>query len=510
MQFNLIDEKWIPIKRRDGTEENIAPWEVTDGFIENPVVSLNAPRPDFNGALIQFLIGLVQTTAAPANRIEWKLKLNTPPETGELQIRCATVRHAFELAGDGPRFMQDFDEIVSQPGTIDGLLIDNPGENTLKNNADHFVKRGGVASMCPSCCAIALFTMQTNAPLGGQGYRTSLRGGGPLTTLVVGDERFDALWQTIWLNVLENGRFLSLCNGAKNLSSDKFPWLAETQLYLTAMDIHPAQLFWAMPRRIRFDLHNLASGVCDVCSAKSDHLISSYREKNRGTEYKAPIKHLLSPYDGRKGKSVLGQPGGVNYRHWLGFIVPNSEIGKEPAIVVHEYNDRQQSGWQFRLWAFGYDMYNMKARCWYDAKMPLLLIEPSLREDYEHWVASMIKAAVVIAGNVRSAVRKAWFRHPGDIKGDTSFLDDSFWQNTEPAFYEALQGLKAALESGGEVSANRKLWLDSLCRQALILFDVYAWRGPIEDAEPKRVVIARSKLEKFNRSKKIKDLLELP
>ncbi|MGO9954161.1 MAG: type I-E CRISPR-associated protein Cse1/CasA [Dissulfurispiraceae bacterium] len=112
MQFNLIDEKWIPIKRRDGTEENIAPWEVTDGFIENPVVSLNAPRPDFDGSLIQFLIGLVQTTAAPANRIEWKLKLNKPPETDELQMKCATVRHAFELAGDGPRFMQDFDELV--------------------------------------------------------------------------------------------------------------------------------------------------------------------------------------------------------------------------------------------------------------------------------------------------------------------------------------------------------------------------------------------------------------
>lgn len=155
-------------------------------------------------------------------------------------------------------------------------------------------------------------------------------------------------------------------------------------------------------------------------------------------------------------------------------------------------------------------MDNMKARCWYDAKIPLLLIEPSLRENYEHWVASMIKAAVEIAGNVRSAVREAWFRHPGEIKGNTSFLDNSFWQNTEPAFYEALHGLKAALENGDELSANRKLWLDSLCRQALMLFDTYAWQVPIEDAEPKRVVIARSKLEKFNRSKKIKGLLELP
>jgi CRISPR system Cascade subunit CasA len=122
----------------------------------------------------------------------------------------------------------------------------------------------------------------------------------------------------------------------------------------------------------------------------------------------------------------------------------------------------------------------------------------------------MIKAATVIASNVRSAVRKAWFKRPGDVKGDTSFLGNSFWQNTEPAFYEALHTLKAALESGCEVLASRKLWLDSLCRQALMLFDTCAWQGPIEDADPKRVVTARSELEKFNRSQKIKKLLDLP
>lgn len=352
--------------------------------------------------------------------------------------------------------------------------------------------------------------MQTNAPAGGQGYRTSLRGGGPLTTLIIGDEGFNTLWHTVWLNVLDDSKFLSLCNGTNTSPSIKFPWLAKTKPHSTAMDIHPAQLFWAMPRRIRLGLDSLASGTCDVCSVKSGQLISTYIEKNRGTEYRAPIKHLLSPYDGRKGKGVLGQPGGVNYRHWLGFIVPNSEIGIEPAIVVHEYNVRRQSDWQFRLWAFGYDMDNMKARCWYDAKMPLVLIEPSLRENYEHRIASMVKAAAGIAGNVRSAVRKAWFRRPGEVKGDTSFLDSSFWQNTEPAFYEALHGLKAALENGGEVPASGKLWLNSLCRHALTLFDAYAWQGPIEDADPKRVVVARGELEKFNRSKKIKGLLEVP
>ena len=155
MQFNLIDEKWIPVKRRDGSETMIAPWEVTDLFAENPVGLLNAPRPDFNGALIQFLIGLVQTVAAPANRMEWKVKLNKPPEPEELKTKFASVRHAFELGGEGPRFMQDLEKLEADEGCIDGLLIDMPGDSTRKMNKDHFVKRNTVACMCPTCCATA-------------------------------------------------------------------------------------------------------------------------------------------------------------------------------------------------------------------------------------------------------------------------------------------------------------------------------------------------------------------
>jgi len=512
MHFNLIDEKWIPVTRRDGSQVTIAPWEVTDRFQENPIISLSAPRPDFDGALVQFLIGIVQTAAAPVNNIEWKRKLAKPPAPEELRETFSTLKHAFELGGDGARFMQDFEDLDTENSSIGGLLIDCPGDNALKRNTDHFVRRGGVSLMCTSCSTTALLTMQTNAPAGGQGYRTSLRGGGPLTTLVIGNESFDTLWHTIWLNVLLEGRFLELCDCSKTDSSDKFPWLAETKPKATSMDIHPAQLFWAMPRRIRLDLENAASGICDVCGAESGQLISGYREVNRGTEYLAPIKHHLSPYDERKGKGVLGQPGGVTYRHWLGFIVPNAEIGIEPAMVVHECTSggRQPAGLSLRLWAFGYDMDNMKARCWYEARMPLVQVGSSFREDYEHSIAGMIKAASQIAGNLRNAVKKAWFRRSADVKGDTSFLGSSFWRKTEPAFHETLHQLKEALESKKDAYPQRQRWLDALCSEALVLFDTYAFEGPIEDADPKRIVIARNELAKFNRSKKIKELLDLP
>lgn len=508
MQFNLIDEKWIPVKRRDGTPDTIRPWEVTDGFVDNPVVSLNAPRPDFNGALIQFLIGIVQTTFAPANKIEWKNKLRTPPTPDQLKVPFTKVRHAFELGGDGPRFMQDFNKLKVLSGAIGGLLIDTPGENALKKNTDHFVKRDAVTTMCPSCCATALFTMQTNAPAGGQGYRTSLRGGGPLTTLIIGDSLFDTLWHTIWLNVLESGTFLNLCNKERNTNADIFPWLAVTKLQATEQDIHPAQYFWAMPRRIQLNLDELSAGVCGVCNDGSDRLIATYREVNKGTEYQAPMKHPLSAFNGNTQKAVLTQPGGVNYRHWLGFIANDLDGKKEPSKIVHEFiAERQQNDWHFRLWAFGYDMDNMKPRCWYESKMPLILVDTSIRGDFEQYVTALIKAALEVASNMRNAVKKAWFRRPGDVKGDTSFIGSTFWHNTESSFYQTLYNLKAAREADKDVADIRKTWHKMLCDEGLRIFDANAWNGPIEDADPKRVVIARKELQSYNYGKKIKILL---
>lgn len=543
MQFNLIDEKWIPVKRRDGTTDIIKPWEVTDRFSEKPIVGLNAPRPDFNGALIQFLIGLVQTTAAPANRIEWKQKLKTPPAKDELKVKFENIRHAFELGGDGPRFMQDFEELECKSKPIEWILIGAPTENTLVENRDHFIKRNTVTGMCLSCCSAALFAMQTNAPMGGPGYRTSLRGGGPLTTLICGDGNFDTLWQNIWLNALEEKNFKTLCNSKLVAPEETFPWFSKHKLQVTEQSIHPTQLFWAMPRRIRLDLSQSAKGICDVCATETSYLIKYYREVNKGTKYLAPVKHPLSPYDNRKGKGVLVKAGGVGYRHWLGFVLPDKNKNIDPAVVVHEYvTNRQEGEWQFRLWAFGYNMESMKAQCWHEGTFPLLYVKPSIRGLFEERIISMIKAAFLVAENLRIAIKNSLHGLPNfnpitqtttwtyiDIKklpsdGDkrrakilyetrdkTVFMaaEAFFWATTEPRFYDTLQELELVLESGDDYLQSCAGWHEILCREAMTIFDNQTWESPIEDGDPKRIVIARRELNKFNRAKNIKQLLGL-
>ena len=49
-------------------------------------------------------------------------------------------------------------------------------------------------------------------------------------------------------------------------------------------------------------VNNNPDNKCDVCASESNQLITRYREVNKGTEYLAPVKHHLSPYDSRKGK----------------------------------------------------------------------------------------------------------------------------------------------------------------------------------------------------------------
>ena len=133
------------------------------------------------------------------------------------------MKDAFELYNpDGPAFMQDFDLLDGEFKKIVALLIEAPGGKTIKDNLDHFVKRNQINGLCSSCVATALFTLQTNAPSGGVGHRVGLRGGGPLTTLLMSDNTEDALWKKLWLNVLSQDELV----GAKQIDSSVMPWLS--------------------------------------------------------------------------------------------------------------------------------------------------------------------------------------------------------------------------------------------------------------------------------------------
>ncbi|PID44743.1 MAG: type I-E CRISPR-associated protein Cse1/CasA [Proteobacteria bacterium] len=522
--MNLINDAWIPIRRSDGTCERIAPWQLTE--TNNPVISLDAPRADFNGALMQFLIGLLQTASPPEDEDDWVNQLEEPPLPDELKKRFLQYSEAFELAGQQGAFMQDFDALDgSSVSSIAELLIESPGGNTVKENKDHFVKRGGVEVMCPACVATALFTLQINAPSGGQGHRTSLRGGGPLSTLVVLDENNDLpndLWRNLWLNVLDQPSLEALSGNQKKVAhADIFPWLASTRTsektggtVTTPVDVSPLQMYWGMPRRIRINWDAVQQGRCDICDAYSEHLVSEYRTKNYGINYTGAWQHPLSPYTLNKSGDLLpqhAQPGGMTYQHWLKVAI--NDAGNEPhyfnALVVKRY---QASGWkeQLRLYVFGYDMDNMKARCWYEATFPLFIIADDMRQQFSAGIQSMTEAATEFAGMLRSCVKDAWFSHLTSTKGDITFLSQSFYHHTEAAFFTAAKHLQTTLQQGETDKDTLHQWHKTLLHNSLALFDYWADSADISQANPRRIVAAREKLCRLAYSSKIKQTLKLP
>ncbi|MGB9499440.1 MAG: type I-E CRISPR-associated protein Cse1/CasA [Dissulfuribacterales bacterium] len=527
--MNLLTEKWLGITRRDGTNEKIAPWQITENFEKNPIVDVVSPRPDFRGAIVQFLIGLLQTTCTPETTDDWEDWWPNGPAPDTLKQKFDEYVPYFNLTGNAPLFMQDFNTLEDEkPKSVSALLIDAPGGKTVKDNLDHFVKRGHVNAICPYCAALSLFTLQANAPAGGVGHRVGLRGGGPLTTLVMPDNSTgdQTLWKLLWLNVLSKEELGSLSEKYKQTSdlADIFPWAGQTRTSekKTGQDTLPAnahlfQMYWGMPRRIRLDFENPGFGNCDLCGDTSEKLISQFRMKNYGMNYSGEWEHPLSPhrFDNRMPIPLHPQKGGISYRHWLGLTLGDESENQKPALVVqkylHERSDLVAGNLQARIWVFGYDMDNMKARCWYDSLMPIENIPEKYMDAFYKNAGLFIDTSKKIAGNVRSELKKAWFTRPADHKGDFSFVDTAFWQNTENAFYDSIKELLECLKNGKELDQTMKKWHGALRKNAMEIFDQWALSGPIEDMQMKRVVEARKNLsvwiETEKHSKQLKGII---
>ena len=522
--MNLLHDPWMPVRRRDGSREWIAP----DRLADPEILALDADRPDFNGALAQFAIGLLQTTTPMDSPIAWKKLFATPPDSETLRDWFSPAATAFDFDGDEARFMQDLTlkAEIATSNEIDGLLIESPGDSTKEKNIDHFVKRGQVSAMCPRCAAIALLTLQINAPSGGAGHRTGLRGGGPLTTLIVSQPQ-RSLWQDLWLNVRERSLFLVQGgDAAKSSLHYSFPWLAASSAIqpdggeTAPIQVHPAHVFWAMPRRIRLDFDDTSNGQCGICSQASERLIRQYITKNHGLNYKGAWDHPLSPYyESKEGWLPLHpQPGGIGYRQWLGWVMGmTSEKKKQRRARIIEHvigPGRGQVGVQLRLWAFGYDMDNMKARCWYESTLPLFGLAdcaPAADLRVESEVGLWLAGAELAAFYLRAAVKDAWFG--GDPRGDFSAIDASFWGRTEAGFYSNLKCLIESVRDDREMDAVqvRDSWHRLLIKSATNLFDEeFVGAGQIERQKPHRIAKAFQQLRRNLYGPKMRGALGLP
>ncbi len=500
--FNLLDDPWLPARRAEGQLERIRPAEITSDIATNPIVAIDWPRPDFRVACIEFLIGLIATACPPAEDEDaWIEGWKNPPSPEALSTAFAPIAHAFNLDGAAPRFLQDFGELPGEPDSPETLLIEAPGANARRNNTALLVKPGRVTGLSRPAAAMALFTLQCYAPAGGRGNLTSVRGGGPLTTLALPAGE-PSLWHFVWANTPRRTQPLSA-----DLSR-VFPWLAPTRTAdrfpaTTPAETHPLQAFWGMPRRIRLDFaKNTERLPCDLTGDVDAALVTGWRQRPNGVKY-AAWEHPLSPaYKDAKTRAWLpvhGQPGGIGYRQWVAIVLGDQAGSRRPARCIDDWRTRSAdiaSGQQRpRLLAAGYDMDNMKARAFIESEMPLPGSDPDAFETLAVVAPRLVDAAGIAAAALRAAVRQARFsRDTSTDSAQLAAVYESFWAASQDRFFALLPdgaagGWEAALDAVAEP------WRTVLKSTALRLFDAAAPLDPsAASCDPKRIVEARRNL----------------
>jgi CRISPR system Cascade subunit CasA len=509
--FSLLTDAWLPARRASGRLLTIRPCDITDGIDADPIVAFDWPRPDFRLGSLEFLIGLLATARPPADDDDgWAGWWETPPTPQVLQEAFAPLAHAFFLDDDGPRFMQDAEAFAGDNNPVETLLIDAPGGQTRKKNADHFVKRNAVTTMSRAAAAMALFTLQSFAPAGGAGNRVGLRGGGPLTTLAIPPwrEPLLPLWHLLWTNV-PTGQSA----GPKELPSI-FPWLAATRTSeagrtTTPGDTHDLAAYWGTARRIRLEFSsNPQARPCDILATVDSVVVNGWRQRPYGANY-AAWQHPLSPYYRQKPTDaewlpVHAQPGGVGYRHWVGLLFDDMADApmRRAASAVKTFRAKRlfqvaEGGERVRwgLLAAGYDMDNMKARGFVESEMPV--IEPGNQDrtkDFVLLTRQLIAGATEAASLLSRSVRRALFSDGAKVAIDAGLfavVRDRFWDATETAFLTQVQKAAAAADPD-EV---RQAWLRDLGRTTRMLF---AETAPIDatgaDRRPDRIAGAAKSL----------------
>lgn len=487
---------------------------LTDRIDEDPVVAIAAPRPDFDAALHEFLVGLLGV-AMQVDDAEWIRLMTSPPSPETLRAKLDALPAAFDLDGDGPRFFQDYpatDLAAEAPGPIDQLLIDAVGDQTIKQNKDLFVKRGRVERMGRPAAAMALITMQTFAPAGGRGNRTSLRGGGPLTTLV--DPRVDTdgaslaherpLWQMLWANVETVQEAATRQAGKpRNAIADIFPWMAATRSSaakgadVTPANASPWQAYFGLPRRIRLDFDG--PGRCDLTGRDDDVTVMTFRSRPYGVQYTG-WEHPLTPHYEAPTKEWLpihGQPGGIGWRDWLGLTFGTADEKRRPAKVVGRFVRRAErlALHEARVRAVGYDMDNAKARGWTNATQPVFVArDDEQRQAIRDVAGRLTESASLIASLLLNAVERGLFQRPDDAPGDLSAVKAELWATTEADFFVAMRAV-AAPDAGGSVADTvATQFRPTLARAATAIFDRWCPGDGSDPAEMRRVVTARYNL----------------
>lgn len=274
--MNLLTAPWIPVRADGGTGEfKLLSYEdllcCDDG---GAGWRISLPRDDLELACLQLLVCLTQSIFLPSNEHEWRWRFLEAVKPEDFADRIEPFLDWFELDHPTQPFMQSRGVKATEATPIQKLFIGLPGGN----NHAFFNEVGEVGRISPGCAAIALFNQASNCPSFGGGFKGSLRGGAPITTLVMGD----TIRETVWRNVVTLPRVReSLPDYEPDFNSDRPTWvdpiLKGESIYSTNIGLLRG-LFW-QPAHVEL-IPTHSEEMCDLTGQSCEHGYESfYSEK---------------------------------------------------------------------------------------------------------------------------------------------------------------------------------------------------------------------------------------
>ncbi len=455
--LNLITDAWIPVRCRSG-HAVIRPDQIVDPDVLRP----EWPRADLNLACLELLVGLVYLAHPPQGSDDRE----NPPDAAALREALAPLAPAFNLLGDGPLFLQDWEPLDGVGDPCERLFIDSAGGSTARKNQDLMVRRDRYRELPLPLAAMSLYALQAFAPAGGAGNRTSLRGGGPMVALV--RPGTEGLWPLIWANV-PRGVPLE----AEGL--DALPWMRPTKSSKSKGRHVPESLpdssspsgpdpevFFGQPRRLRL--------------VARDGFVTRFVQKPYGANYPSSRwRHPLTPYyaQGTDFLPVHPRPGSFGYRQWRGVIL-QSDSRRRPLALEQYLRDVERG--DCSLIVAGWAMDNMKPLDFVWSEQPVFRLSGG---GDEARAAAAVEAAeqtgFTLARQVSIGAGEDSIKSGAGLRAREMLFAD-----TQTAFEEIL----GRMSVGSPFVAEH--WVETLRRAALAIFDTEVTPGLADLGEARR------------------------
>ncbi|HOZ47510.1 MAG TPA: type I-E CRISPR-associated protein Cse1/CasA [Candidatus Hydrogenedentes bacterium] len=255
MNYNLLDEEWIPVLYRDGRWERVG---IRRAFEDaGRIRQIAASNPMDRVAILRFLLALLYWSQGD------------PPDTpvgdgfpADYVEKLDDNRDCFNLLGDGKRFYQQHD--AQRPRAVTDLIQEIPTGNNFWHFRHSTDQQNG---LCPACCAIGLLRLPLFSVSGLPDLKAGINGTPPIYVVPWGMSLLAAL-RANWLPHESLGMPAWVCPGIETPSGEEVPLLTG----LTAL----SRRVWLHPPEV--------TGACVACGSEAMPLIRTCQYQSAGDQ----------------------------------------------------------------------------------------------------------------------------------------------------------------------------------------------------------------------------------